>query len=101
MAEVDAGLRIEVAYGGGGAVDLVTLRVPAGTTLEQAVRLSGILQRHPGIDLARNRLGVYSRFREPGEYAGDGDRIEIYDELIADPKQARRIRALTERTRKP
>ncbi|HCC13099.1 MAG TPA: RnfH family protein, partial [Atlantibacter hermannii] len=45
------------------------------------------------IDLAKNKVGVYSRPVKLTDALSDGDRVEIYRPLIADPKELRRQRA--------
>jgi uncharacterized protein len=86
-------LTIEVVYALADAQDLVRLRVGPDTTAAQAVRLSGLLERHPEIDLATARIGIYGRLVAEDTVVRDQDRVEIYRPLIADPKQARRRRA--------
>ncbi len=95
MAMAEQGqLEIEVAYAQpDGAAHIIPLTVPRGSTIEQAIRLSGILARCPEIDLGDNRVGVFSSLRKLDDVVGAGDRIEIYRRLIADPKEARRRRA--------
>ncbi|AJI96631.1 rnfH Ubiquitin family protein [Yersinia ruckeri] len=69
-----------------------------GSTVEQAIEASGILELRIDIDLKNNKVGIYSRPVKLGDRLHDGDRIEIYRPLIADPKELRRIRA--EKTKK-
>ncbi|MBB1225442.1 RnfH family protein, partial [Klebsiella pneumoniae] len=45
------------------------------------------------IDLKSNKIGIYSRPAKLGDTLNDGDRVEIYRPLIADPKELRRQRA--------
>ena len=71
---------------------LSTVRVPSGSTVARALRDSGVLERFPEIDVNRAKLGVFGRRVSPEDVLRDGDRIEIYRELIADPKSARRKR---------
>lgn len=71
----------------------VTLQVPAGATLAQAVAQSGFLQQFPGHDLSALTLGVFGQARPAGSPAADGDRIEIYRPLRFDPMESRRRRA--------
>jgi putative ubiquitin-RnfH superfamily antitoxin RatB of RatAB toxin-antitoxin module len=86
-------LRIEVAYALREEQVLLELDMAEGTTARQAVERSGILQRIPEIDLARAGLGIFGRVVAPDTPLRDGDRVEIYRPLIADPKDARRTRA--------
>ena len=72
----------------------IPLEVPAGTTLAEAVRLSGILEEFPDIDLGgKNKTGIWSKLARPDTVLQARDRVEIYRPLIADPKAARRQRA--------
>jgi putative ubiquitin-RnfH superfamily antitoxin RatB of RatAB toxin-antitoxin module len=89
----DSLLAIEVVYATPAEQVLIALEVPAGTTAGEAVVRSGILQRLPDLDAARLELGVFGRGVPAATVLGDGDRVEIYRPLNADPKQARRRRA--------
>ncbi len=86
-------LHIEVAYAYPQQSHIIPLVVDIGTSFKQAIESSGILGRCPEIDLDSYKVGVFSKIRDLGELVSDGDRIEIYRNLIADPKQARRRRA--------
>jgi len=86
-------LRVEIVYALRDRQVLLALEVEGGTTARQAVERSGILQRFPEIDLARAGLGIFGRGVSPDTPLRDGDRVEIYRPLIADPKNARRERA--------
>ena len=66
--------------------------VPPVATLIDAVRASGVLQRHPQIDLARQAVGIWGRIGALDAPLKDGDRVEIYRPLQVDPKEARRRR---------
>jgi putative ubiquitin-RnfH superfamily antitoxin RatB of RatAB toxin-antitoxin module len=92
---VDA-LRVEVAYAAGSAEAqqvVLELRVPVGCDVAEAVRRSGILNRFPEIQLDRAVLGIYGNRVTLETPLRDGDRVEIYRPLAADPKQARWRRA--------
>jgi putative ubiquitin-RnfH superfamily antitoxin RatB of RatAB toxin-antitoxin module len=89
-----ARLKIEVVYALRGGVDSVTVMVPEGTTVRQAIESSGILARHPQIDLGSQKVGVYGELRTLHAAVSRGDRIEIYRPLELEPKEARRRRAL-------
>ena len=85
-------LRVEVVYALPEEQLLIALDVEEGTTVRQAIERSGILQRVPGID--PENVGIFGRAVPSGTLLRDGDRVEIYRPLIADPKQARRNRAV-------
>jgi uncharacterized protein len=86
-------LPIEVAYALPEVQLIIELQVENGTTVEQAIQRSGILQRFPEIDLSLNKVGIFGKQVSPQQPVQAGDRIEIYRGLIADPKLARRQRA--------
>ena len=71
-------------------VEQVELRLPDGATLADALRASGLLERHP--ELAGGRVGVWGKLRAPEDLLRDGDRVELYRPLQVDPKEARRQR---------
>ncbi len=85
--------RVEVCYALSNASFLVQLEVDAGTTMAQAIAASGVLTRFPEIDLAHNKLGVFGKLKPADTVLRDGDRIEIYRPLQADPMESRRRRA--------
>lgn len=84
---------VEVAYARPDAQVILKLRVPAGTTVEQAVRDSGILERFGDIELGKNQVGIFGKLNKLDATLRDGDRVEIYRPLIADPKEVRKQRA--------
>jgi len=99
MAVAERLLSIEVAYALPQRQTLLKLEVPAGTTLREAIRRSGLAQQHPELDLKRISVGVFSRPAALDERVGEGDRVEIYRPLVADPKEVRRRRAAQARRR--
>jgi len=88
-------LQVEVAYARPDSQIVLQVEVPAGSTLGQAVELSGILERYPEISIGPggNDLGVFGKAAKPDAALRPGDRVEIYRPLIADPKEVRRQRA--------
>jgi putative ubiquitin-RnfH superfamily antitoxin RatB of RatAB toxin-antitoxin module len=90
-------MEVEVVYALPEREDAVRLRLAPGATVADAVRASGILARHPQIDFAHSKLGVYGRLVAPQTRLADGDRVEVYRPLLIDPKEARRRRALKKR----
>lgn len=86
---------VEVAYALADKQKLLRLTVPYGTTVRQAAVLSGITAHFPGLDLTASPLGVFGKVvAKPDErLLEDGERVEIYRPLIADPKEVRKQRA--------
>ncbi len=90
----DAGLiRVQVCYALPQDCFSADLSLPEGATLLQAVRESGVLQRHPEIDLNTQKLGIFGKIKPADTLLRDGDRVEIYRPLQADPMETRRRRA--------
>ncbi|MEO0974402.1 MAG: RnfH family protein [Pseudomonadota bacterium] len=91
-------IEVQVVYAEAARQHRVHLTVPAGTTAAQAVAMSAIAAGvgDPGLDDAP--LGVYGHRVDPTFELADGDRVEIYRPLQADPKVSRRTRALAGRT---
>lgn len=86
-------IRVEVVYALPERQYLRTVSLAAGGTVEDAINASGLLELRSDIDLTKNKVGVYSRPVKLGDKVNDGDRVEIYRPLIADPKELRRQRA--------
>jgi len=86
-------LSIEVAYALPQKQELVQLDLPAGSTVLRAIEASGLVQKYPEIDLAKNKVGVYGKLAKLDAALRNRDRVEIYRPLIADPKEVRKKRA--------
>lgn len=88
-------ISIEVAYATPERQLILNVQVPEGTSMAQAIWLSGIADEFPEIDLENYKAGIWSKVeKKPAERILKlGDRIEIYRPLLIDPKQARRNRA--------
>ena len=92
MMTMDAKLSIDVCYALPDAQTLIAVELPAGATVQQAIDASGMLARHPEIDLAKQKVGVFGKIRPLDATLADHDRVEIYRPLIVDPKAARQRR---------
>jgi len=91
-------LKVSVACAGtGGVAHVIELAVPDGSTLQEVILRSRILERCPDIDPAALSVGVFNRSRALDDRVRDGDRVEIYRPLLADPKESRRRRARSAR----
>lgn len=96
-----AELRIEVVYATAGHQAVRRLELPAGSRVRDAIRASGLLSEFVEIDLDRNRnrVGIFGEPVDLDRLLADGERVEIYRPLIADPKEARRRRAAAGKSR--
>jgi putative ubiquitin-RnfH superfamily antitoxin RatB of RatAB toxin-antitoxin module len=89
VADID----IEVAYATPEKQVILSLKVPEGTALIDAVSASGITAEFEGLDLSSSQMGIFSKVVPEDYVLRSGDRIEIYRPLIADPKEVRKERA--------
>jgi putative ubiquitin-RnfH superfamily antitoxin RatB of RatAB toxin-antitoxin module len=83
---------VEVAYALPKAQIIVPIKVTDGITAEQAIKSSGIMSKHPEIDLAVNKIGIFGKMTKLDTILRHLDRVEIYRPLIADPKEVRKQR---------
>jgi len=90
-------IAVEVVYATLERQTLVGLEVAAGTTVAEAIALSGIRESHPEIGPTGWDVGLFGSPVSPERRLEAGDRIEIYRPLVADPKATRRRRAGTGR----
>jgi putative ubiquitin-RnfH superfamily antitoxin RatB of RatAB toxin-antitoxin module len=87
-------MEIVVAYATPEKQVLIRIEAPPGCTVAEAIDLSGVRTEFPDIEINPLALGIFSRKVSPGYVLSDGDRVEIYRPLIADPKEMRKQRAL-------
>ena len=71
----------------------MTLALPAPATALDAIRASGLFERHPELGLGEPLIGIWGRACAPGTLLAEGDRVEVYRPLTMDPNEARRLRA--------
>lgn len=90
---VDKQLHVEVAFALRDRQVLLVLEIENGRSVEDVIRRSGILEAFPEIDIARSSVGIFGRVVPLDTRVRDGDRVEIYRPLIADPKELRRRNA--------
>ncbi|MCW2269622.1 Persistence and stress-resistance antitoxin PasI [compost metagenome] len=88
-------LQIEVVYATAEQQWLLAVEVPLGATLREAVRLSGIAEQVPGLDVEACPLGIFGKVVSDAvqQTVAEGDRIELYRPLLIDPKEVRKQRA--------
>lgn len=86
-------MTIEVAYALPNKQTLLVVEVDKASTIKEAVLCSGILEKHPEIDISSTKIGIFGKLKKMTEVVREMDRIEIYRPLIADPKEVRKKRA--------
>ena len=91
-------ISVEVVYALPEGADTARIRLACGATAGDAIRAAGMLERHPEIDLATLKIGIFGAIVSSGCAVRDGDRVEIYRPLQLDPKEARRRRVRARRS---
>jgi putative ubiquitin-RnfH superfamily antitoxin RatB of RatAB toxin-antitoxin module len=86
-------ISVEVVYGLPEKQALLKVEVPKGCTAGQAIERSGIREVFPDMEVNPDSIGVFGKKVPPEQPLLNGDRVEIYRPLIADPKESRRQRA--------
>lgn len=90
MAEL---IQVEVCYALPEQVFSIPLTLASGSDLAAALRQSGIAEKANIKDIGAMTVGIFGKKKTPDTVLKDGDRIEIYRPLTADPMEARRRRA--------
>ncbi len=86
-------INVEVAYATPEKQIIRTVNVNAGTSIGAAIVQSGIMVDFPELELEDARVGLFGKASAMTTVLSEGDRVEIYRPLIADPKEVRRKRA--------
>jgi putative ubiquitin-RnfH superfamily antitoxin RatB of RatAB toxin-antitoxin module len=86
-------INVEVAYALPEKQLIMPVNVDVGTTVGGAIVQSGIMMEFPDLDLENSDVGIFGKATKMEAVLQDGDRVEIYRPLIADPKEVRRKRA--------
>ena len=90
-------IRVEVIYALPDAQEVIPVELTGGASLQDAVTASGILGRYAGIEPGVTAVGIFGRRADWDIPLEDGDRVEIYRPLVADPKEQRRKRVRRQR----
>jgi putative ubiquitin-RnfH superfamily antitoxin RatB of RatAB toxin-antitoxin module len=97
---IEETVAIEVAFAVQGKQEVIQIKVPSGTLIRDAVRLSCIESLFPNYDLSVLSLGVWNEVKSQAYIVQSGDRVEVYRSLINNSKDARRRRAETQTSKK-
>jgi putative ubiquitin-RnfH superfamily antitoxin RatB of RatAB toxin-antitoxin module len=79
-------MHIGVAYADKFKRTWLTLDVPDGSTVREAIEHSGLLNQYPDIDLETQRVGIFGKLTRLDAKVRGGDRVEIYRPITADPE---------------
>ncbi|MGR8953478.1 MAG: RnfH family protein [Gammaproteobacteria bacterium] len=85
-------MNVGVCYAEADRQTWLRLEVPEGSTVLQAIELSGLLRQYPHIDLGAQKVGIFGKLAKLDTPVKEGDRVEIYRQITADPAQVKRRR---------
>lgn len=87
-------ITVEVAYALPDKQRIERLSVPIGTLALEAVQLADLGRFFDELpEASAMKLGVWGKAIAPTHELADGERVEIYRDLLIDPKAVRRARA--------
>jgi uncharacterized protein len=86
-------IMVEIVYALSDIQTVITLKVPQGTTIKQALKMVDFSARYPEIKTDIAPVGIFGRRVSSDTVLSEHDRVEVYRPLRADPKQYRRDRA--------
>lgn len=85
--------QVEVVFADPQHQKIIPICVPPMSCILTAIKLSGILLALPNIDLNKNKVGIFGKLSNLDTKIKEGDRIEIYQPLLIEPKKIRVNRA--------
>ena len=86
-------MRVEIVYITQAEEFIRNIDIVAGATVESAICASGLLERYAEISLEQSKFGIFGKVVPLHAALQDGDRVEVYQSLLVDPMEARRLRA--------
>ncbi|OQX04908.1 MAG: RnfH family protein [Thiothrix lacustris] len=83
-------MNVGIAYADKFKQTWLKLEVPDGSTVKQAIEFSGLLKQFPDIDLDNQAVGIFGKISKLDTKVVEGDRVEIYRPITADPETVER-----------
>ncbi|NVK18844.1 MAG: RnfH family protein [Methylocystaceae bacterium] len=83
-------MNVGIVYGTAIKQVWLKMEVPDGSTVQDAIDISGILEQFPEIDLETQKVGVFGRITKLDRVLEAGERVEIYRPITADPETVER-----------
>ena len=83
-------MNVGIAYADKFKQTWLKLEVPDGSTVREAIEYSGILKQFPDVDLENQAVGIFGKLTKRDAKVTDGDRVEIYRPITADPEKVER-----------
>lgn len=83
-------MNVGTAYDNGKKQVWLKLEVPDGSTVKEVIEKSGLLTMFPEIDLKKQKVGIFGKLAKLDAIVQDGNRVEIYRAITADPEAVER-----------
>jgi putative ubiquitin-RnfH superfamily antitoxin RatB of RatAB toxin-antitoxin module len=83
-------MNVGVAYDNGKKQVWLKLEVPDGSTVRDVIDISNLLEMFPEIDLDNQKVGIFGKATKLDAEVEDGNRVEIYRPITADPETVER-----------
>ena len=83
-------MNVGIAYADKFKQTWMKLEVPDGSTVKEAIEFSGILKQFPDVDLENQAVGIFGKITKLDAKVVEGDRVEIYRLITADPETVER-----------
>jgi putative ubiquitin-RnfH superfamily antitoxin RatB of RatAB toxin-antitoxin module len=83
-------MNVGIAYADKFKQTWMKLEVPDGSTVKEAIEFSGILKQFPDVDLENQAVGIFGKITKLDAKVVEGDRVEIYRPITADPETVER-----------
>jgi putative ubiquitin-RnfH superfamily antitoxin RatB of RatAB toxin-antitoxin module len=93
MGAYPAYLSVEVVYAEPLRGISKMFRIASPASAADVLRLAAADRAFAGVDTLQAAIGIFGKRVAADQSVADGDRIEIYRPLAADPKSERRLRA--------
>lgn len=83
-------IKVTVIYALSNIQFLRKIIIKSGSTVEDALLVSNIISEDKKINIYKNKIGIYGTITHLKHIVKEGDQIEIYRDLMIDPKELRR-----------
>lgn len=83
-------MNVGAAYDNGKKQVWLKLEVPDGSTIQEVIKISGLLKMFPEIDLKTQKTGIFGRVQKLDAVVEEGNRVEVYRPITADPETVER-----------
>jgi putative ubiquitin-RnfH superfamily antitoxin RatB of RatAB toxin-antitoxin module len=83
-------MKVSVAYSNKRKKVWLKVEVPESATVKEVIDNSGILEQFPDIDLEQQKVGIFGKLTKLDALVEEGNRIEIYRPITADPESVER-----------